>query len=61
MEKVLYFILGIYTVMINWFYNESIITALLTWIFWPIYLFYALLTGHLAHEQWKLIPQSYLQ
>ena len=60
-ESIVYFFLGIYTVMINWYFNQSIIDAIFTWLFWPIYLIYALLAGHLAHGQWQSIPNSYFK
>ncbi len=58
---VIYFILGIYTAMISWFYNHSILLLIIHYIFWPIYLVYELLVGHLAHGLWKSIPQSYFK
>ena len=57
--SLLYGLLGIYTLMINWHFNHSVFDAILTWIFWPIYLIYALLTGHLSNHQWYDIPASY--
>jgi len=56
---IIYFILGIYTLMISWHYNHSILLLIIHYIFWPIYLVYELLIGHLAHGMWKSIPQSY--
>lgn len=58
-KTLIYLAIGIYTVMINWYYNESIICAILTWIFWPAYLIYSILSGHLAHGAWLSIPQSF--
>jgi hypothetical protein len=29
------------------------------YIFWPIYLIYELLIGHLSHDLWRTIPESY--
>lgn len=57
----LYFLLGIYTLMISWHYNHSIILLIVHYIFWPIYLVYELLTGHLAHDLWRTIPASYFK
>lgn len=57
--SILYFILGIYALMVSWFFNHSILLLILHYIFWPIYLVYELLTGHLSHGMWKHIPQSY--
>jgi hypothetical protein len=59
--SILYFIPGIYSIMISWFYNHSILLLILHYIFWPIYLLYELLTGHLAHGMWKSIPESYFK
>ena len=56
---IVYFILGIYSLMISWHYNHSILLLIIHYIFWPIYLIYELLIGHLAHGLWKSIPQSY--
>ncbi len=59
--SILYFILGIYSIMISWYYNHSIILAIIHYIFWPIYLIYELLSGHLSHDMWKTIPESYFK
>jgi hypothetical protein len=59
--SILYFILGIYTLMISWYYNHSILLLILHYIFWPVYLVYELLTGHLSHDMWKHIPESYFK
>jgi len=59
--SVIYFILGIYTVLISWYYNHSILLAIIHYLLWPIYLMYELLIGHLAHGMWKIIPQSYFK
>jgi hypothetical protein len=56
-----YFILGIYSMLISWYYNHSIFYLIIHWIFWPLYLLYELLKGHLAHGLWKEIPLSYFQ
>lgn len=58
-SSILYFLAGIYTVMISWFYYHSIFLAIVNWFFWPISLLYFLLTGKLADEMWLKIPQSY--
>ncbi|NNV56982.1 hypothetical protein [Limnovirga soli] len=57
----LYFLLGLYTIMISWYYNHSIILLIVHYIFWPIYLLYELLTGNLSHDMWKIIPLSYFK
>jgi hypothetical protein len=57
----LYLILGIYSMLVSWYYNHSIFYLILHWIFWPIYLFYELLTGKLSHDMWKIIPLSYFK
>lgn len=59
MKKLVYFFLGIYVILINWHYNHNVICAFLAWLFWPIYLVYELVTGHLAHHAWYDIPASY--
>jgi hypothetical protein len=59
--SLLYFLLGIYSIMVSWYYNHSIILLILHWIFWPIYLLYEVLTGHLSHDMWKHIPLSYFK
>jgi hypothetical protein len=57
--SIVYFLLGIYSLMISWHYNHSILLLILHYIFWPIYLVYELLVGHLSHGMWKTIPMSY--
>jgi hypothetical protein len=59
--SILYLVLGVYSLMINWYYNHSIIDLLISYIFWPLYLIYELLVGHLAHGMWKEIPLSYFK
>jgi hypothetical protein len=59
--SIIYFLLGIYAVLINWHYNHNIILAIICYIFWPIYLIYAILHGDLAHGAWKTIPLSYFK
>jgi hypothetical protein len=65
MEKretsILYLVLGLYTLMISWYYNHSIILLIIHYIFWPVYLIYEVLIGHLAHGMWKTIPLSYFK
>lgn len=57
----LYFLLGLYSIMISWYYNHSIILLIVHYICWPIYLLYELLTGNLSHDMWKIIPLSYFK
>jgi hypothetical protein len=58
---ILYAILGIYSLMISWFYNHSILLLIIHFIIWPVYLVYELLIGHLSHGMWKTIPESYFK
>jgi hypothetical protein len=58
---ILYSILGIYTLLISWYYNHSIILLIVHYIFWPIYLLYELLKGNLANDMWRIIPESYFK
>ena len=60
-SSILYLVLGIYALMVNWYYNHNLIYFLFAWIFWPLYLVYELLTGGLAHGMWKEIPLSYFK
>ena len=60
-SSILYMILGIYSLMISWHYNHNFLILIITYIFWPVYLIYELLTGHLAHGAWKDIPLSYFK
>jgi hypothetical protein len=53
--------LGIYSLMISWHYNHDWIILIITYIFWPVYLIYELLIGHLSHGMWKEIPLSYFK
>jgi hypothetical protein len=57
----IYGILGIYTLLISWHYNHSIILLIIHYIFWPVYLVYELLIGHLSHDLWRTIPMSYFK
>jgi len=57
--SILYLLLGLYALMINWYYNHNIIDLILCYIFWPLYLIFELLTGHLSHGMWRHIPLSY--
>lgn len=65
MEKretsILYLVLGLYSLMISWYYNHSVILLIIHYIFWPVYLIYELLIGNLAHGMWKTIPLSYFK
>jgi len=58
---IIYSILGIYSLMISWFYNHSILLLIIHFIIWPVYLVYELLIGHLSHGMWKTIPESYFK
>ena len=60
-KGIIYSLLGIYTLLISWYYNHSILLLIVHYIFWPIYLIWELLQGHLAHGLWKTIPQSYFK
>ncbi len=59
--SILYLVLGVYSLMVNWYYNHSIIYLIISYIFWPVYLIYELLIGNLAHGMWKEIPLSYFK
>ncbi len=58
---ILHGILGIYTLMISWHYNHSLLLLIIHYIFWPVYLVYELLIGHLSHDLWRTIPLSYFK
>jgi len=60
-KSIVYFILGLYTLMISWYYNHSIVLLIIHYLFWPLYLLYELLNGHLSHDMWKTIPESYFK
>lgn len=60
-KSILYLILGLYSIMISWYYNHSFFYLIIHYIFWPVYLIYELLTGHLSHDMWKTIPLSYFK
>jgi hypothetical protein len=60
-SSILYLLLGVYALMINWYYNHNLLFLLLAWIFWPLYLIYELLTGGLSGGMWKHIPLSYFK
>ncbi|HEX3384700.1 MAG TPA: hypothetical protein VHS53_05915 [Mucilaginibacter sp.] len=59
--SIIYLILGIYSLLVSWYYNHSIILLIICWIFWPVYLLYEVLTGHLSHGMWKTIPMHYFK
>ncbi len=59
--SILYFILGIYSIMISWYYNHSLLLLIIHYIFWPLYLIYEILSGHLDNGMWRAIPMSYFQ
>jgi hypothetical protein len=56
-----YMLLGIYSLMVSWYFNHSIILLIICYVFWPIYLLYEVLSGHLSHGMWKEIPLSYFR
>lgn len=58
-SSIFYFLLGIYSILISWYYNHSIFYLIVHWIFWPIYLLYEILKGNLSHGLWKSIPLSF--
>lgn len=58
---IIYFLLGIYTLLISWHYNHSILLLIIHYIFWPVYLVYEILQGHLSHDLWRTIPESYFK
>jgi hypothetical protein len=60
-SSLVYLVLGIYAMLVSWYYNHSLIMLLISWVFWPVYLMYELLIGHLAHGMWKHIPLSYFK
>jgi hypothetical protein len=60
-KGIVYFALGIYSLMVSWYYNHSILFLIIHYIIWPIYLLYELLIGHLSHDMWKIIPMSYFK
>jgi hypothetical protein len=60
-KSIIYGILGIYSLLVSWYYNHSLILLIIHYIFWPVYLLYELLTGHLSHDMWKNIPLSYFK
>lgn len=58
---IIYLVLGLYTIMISWYYNHSILLLIVHYIFWPLYLLYELLKGNLSHDMWRIIPESYFK
>jgi len=59
--SITYLLLGLYAVMINWYYNHNVIDVILSYIFSPFYLIYAVLNGNLSHGMWYEIPNSYFR
>ena len=59
--SIVYFILGIYTLMISWYYNHSLFLLIIHYIFWPLYLIYEVLKGNLDNNMWEIIPRSYFK
>lgn len=60
-RSIVYFILGIYSLMVSWYYNHSIVLLIIHYLLWPLYLLYELFIGHLSHGMWKHIPLSYFK
>lgn len=60
-SSIIYFILGLYTLMISWHYNHNWILLVIHWIIWPVYLVYELLIGHLSNDLWRTIPLGYFK
>ncbi|PWT78070.1 MAG: hypothetical protein C5B59_02605 [Bacteroidetes bacterium] len=60
-KGILYMVLGIYALMVSWYYNHSIVLLIIHYIFWPIYLIYELLSGRLSNDMWRKIPESYFR
>jgi hypothetical protein len=60
-SSIIYFLLGLYALIINWEKNHNLISLLLAWIFWPLYLIYEIFTGGLSHGLWKEIPQEFFR
>jgi hypothetical protein len=60
-KSILYSLLGIYAIMISWYYNHNLLLVIFHFIIWPVYLIYELLLGHLAHDMWRIIPESYFK
>lgn len=58
-KKTLYPILGVYAVLVNYFFNHNLFFAFITWIYWPIYLFYKVLTGDLDNGVWLQVINYY--
>jgi hypothetical protein len=58
--SVFYFILSIYAVMVNWYFNHNILYAILAFLLSPFYLIYELLVGHFAHGMWLTILHHYI-
>lgn len=59
-NSIIYFLLGMYAVLVSWYYNHSIFLAILHYIYWPIYLIYELFQGNLANGMAEKILRSYL-
>jgi len=59
--SIVYFILGIYTLMISWYYNHSLFLLIIHYVFWPLYLIYEILKGNLSNDMWQNIPKSYFK
>jgi hypothetical protein len=60
-SSILYLVLGLYALIINWEKNHSLLMLLLTWIFWPLYLIYEVFTHGLSGGQWKTIPEEFFR
>ncbi len=60
-SSILYFLIGVFTVMINWYYNHNVFYAILTWLFWPVYLIIAILKGNLSHGMVETIFNHYFK
>jgi hypothetical protein len=56
---VIYLLLGVYGLAISWYYNHSVLCAVIDYLAWPLYLGMEFTTGKLSHGMWKIICESY--
>jgi hypothetical protein len=47
----LYFILGVFSLMVSWYFNKSVVWLIIHWLIWPLYLLWCLITGHFSDGQ----------
>ena len=57
--SVLYFLLGVFAIMTSWYFNHSVLLAIIHYFFWPLYLLIELLEGKFSGGGFMAIIHYY--